>query len=280
MTTPTEMLAELLAAIETRFDRDAIETFWDCEPALSKFVSSGAALLAINEDLHRLVEDPAYMGRWRPGQISLARGAGFALVSALLGSSARYIHTTAHYGLYTPVGSEPLHYDLYALPEGFQDEVFDPSLRLIPAGSGSTAPGSVLRIEGDRYAYDFRITRPVVVVKLTLAPFHTLEWLFNRETLHAWQANDSELTATQLRVSAYLLGRMAHPSSLEPLLKLCAHPHHAVRWAAIQNLGRISRLQAIEKLEAAIHDPHPHIRRAAEAALAQIRRASTPAPLI
>lgn len=268
----------LLLAIEKHFDRQVLDSFWNCQPALVDFMSAQGAVAALNQDLSRLTDDPNYIGRWRPGQISLGRGAGYELVTALLPSGgSRYIHSTAHHGLFAPVGPEALNYDLYSLPEGFRNDVFDPAMRLIPAGSGSTAPGEVLRVRGDRYAYDFRVTRPQLIVKLSTAPFHTLEWLFNRETLHAWQANDSELSATQLRVGAYLLGRMAYPSSLEPLKQLCSHPHHAVRWAAIQNLGRISRAAALEKLEAAIHDPHPHIRRAAQASLAQIRRDSTPA---
>ena len=72
-----------------------------------------------------------------------------------------------------------------------------------------------------------------------------------------------------------VFGKFAHQSSLEPLKLLTGHPHHAVRWAAIQNLGRLSRAEALAALEAASHDPHPHIQRAARKTLGQVAPKTT-----
>ena len=69
--------------------------------------------------------------------------------------------------------------------------------------------------------------------------------------------------------AAPMLRGLANQSSLEPLEQLSSHPHHAVRWAAIQNIGRLSRRAAMPKLEQAVNDPHPHVRRAATNMLQQ-----------
>lgn len=259
--------------VERLFARDEIESFWNCESAFRDLIEAGFANQVLNAELQQLVQDPYFQGDWRPKQLMVARGSGYALAVSLFDSPRRYIHSAPFYGLYSPLGTVPLSYERYALPPQYRNEVFDPAIKLEPAGTGVVTPGEVLRIESTRYVYDFIITEPVLVAKFTCAQFHTLEWLFSRESLHAWQANDSELSSTQLRVAAYLLGRMAHQFSLEPLIKLTEHPHHSVRWAAIQSLGRMSRAVALEHLEKALSDRHPHIRRAAEKTLKQLRPA-------
>ncbi len=267
-------VAEFCDLVDREFDRARLSSFWSLETAFERLVNSAAAARALNTELHKLVRNPSYMGDWRPNQLLLHRGRGFALSIWLFEQSRQYAHTMPFYGMYAPMSSQALSYTRYELPEDYRNEVFDPRVRIQPLGPGSVAPGQVLKLEGDRYVYDFHIDKPVPVFKLTTAPFHSMEWLFNKNTGYAWQANDSELTATQLRVAAYILGKLADPSSVEPLSQLTRHAHHSVRWAAIQGLGRISRSAAIGKLEQATLDPHPHIQRAADKMLQQIRNKS------
>ena len=265
-------LARFVEQADRGFRRDALESFWDLEEEFRRFVASGCLGELLNRELRKLTANPSYMGDWRPNQLVLHRGRGFALSIGLFDQGRQYIHTTPFFGLYAPVGTDRLDYDLYRLPADYRNDVFDAALRLEPAGSGTCGPGEILRLQADRYAYDFKIERPVTVVKFTTAAFQNLEWLFDKDQLQARQANDSELNWTQLRVAAYILGRLAQPTSLEPLELLSTHPHHAVRWAAIQNLGRLSRGAALDKLESALDDVHPHVRHAAARTLSQVRQ--------
>jgi len=267
---PSREVADLAEAVEREFDRDEPETFWRCEDAFRTLLASGFAANVLRQELQTIANDPARIGDWQPNQLMVLRGRSYALSVALFESQRRYIHTTPFYAMYAPLGAQALHYDRYRLPANYRNEVFDPSLRLEPAGSGVTRAGEILQLWSREYAYDFHVEQPVLVAKLTTAPFHTLEWLFSKDSLRAWQANDSELPSTQLRVAAYILGRLAHQSSLEPLLTMTTHPHHAVRWAAIQAIGRLSRTEALAQLERAQNDPHPHIRRAAAKTLRQL----------
>jgi hypothetical protein len=262
---------EFAQRVDREFDREQLSTFWDLEAPFRQLLQSPFATDALNAELQRLLDEPAYMGEWRPNQLLLHRGRGFALTIHLFESSRRYVHTQPFLALLAPLAGRSLGYTRFELPADYRNDVFNPGLRIHAPVDAEIAAGDCLAMQADRYLYDFRIDTPVPVIKLTTAPFQTMEWLFNRESGYAWQANDSEITATQLRVAAYILGKLADPSSVEPLKQLTDHAHHAVRWAAVQSLGRINRSAAIEKLQASLADPHPHIRRAAAKTLAQLK---------
>lgn len=264
-------LARFTGQVDLNIGNDPPDSFWSLEEEFRRLLHSGFLAGFINRELRRLMDTPSHMGDWRPNQAMIHRGRGYALALWQFEQPRRYIHSTPFYGMYAPVGTESLYYDIYKLPRDYRNDVFDPAIRLEPAGSGITAPGGILLLQSDQYVYDFRIAKPLTVLKFTTAAFHTMEWLFNRDSLHAWQANDSELISTQLRVAAYVLGRLAHQTSLEPLELLATHPHHAARWAAIQNLGRLNRTAAQEKLRKALDDPHPHVRNAAAKTLRQLK---------
>ncbi|HZR37863.1 MAG TPA: HEAT repeat domain-containing protein [Nevskia sp.] len=264
-------LSRFREAVERRFRAESPDTFWSLEEAFRQLVVDGTFAAVFNRELRRLLDDPCYMGNWRANQIVLNRGRGHVLSIWLFDQPRRYIHSTPYYGMFAPLGAESLYYDVYRLPENYRNAQFDPEVRLEPAGSGFTAPGGVLLLDSDRYVYDFKVERPLAVAKFSSAAYQTLEWLFERDTLRAWQANDSELVSTQLRVAAYILGRLADASSLEALDSLSDHRNHSVRWAAVQTIARLDREAALQRLRQALDDPHPHLRRAAAGSLRRLQ---------
>lgn len=272
MTSLDPRLAEFATRVQPCLRRDAPEAFWEAEPALQALLSSGYITDALNRDLGALREDPTHFGNWRPSEWLLHRGPGYALAVARFELTRRFIHALPFYGMLSPLGGASLRYRRYRLPPAYDNPVFTPGLTLVPDGEGSLAAGEILRLHSDRYAYDFQLSEPALVVKLSTAAIRPLEWLFSRDQLQSWQANDADLSYTQLRVAADVLGKFAHQSSLPALKLLSEHPHHSVRWAAIQSLGRLSRSEAIAYLQQALQDRHPHIRRAAQKTLDQIQK--------
>jgi len=268
------LLADFVQDVDSRYKKAEPETFWLCEQAIARLLAEGALSDWINQQLRSLIADPQRAGDWTATEAVLHRGNGWAVSVAIFDSPRRFIHALPFLAFYAPLDSE-LTGGRYRLPEGFRNDVFDPALRLEPAGTVSVGRGELLRLETDRYAYDFHIPRPLAVLRFASTSLRPLEWLFSKSTLQAWQANDAELSSTQLRVAAYVLGKVAHHSSIGPLRDLAAHPHHAVRWAAIQNLGRLSRSEALVKIREAVNDPHPHVRRAAQKTLDQLDRRTT-----
>ncbi|MGH2359559.1 MAG: HEAT repeat domain-containing protein, partial [bacterium] len=247
------------------------ETFWSCEEPLGRLLAGGAVADWMNQQLQSLIANPQRVGDWSAAEAVLHRGNGWTASVAIFDSPRRFIHALPFLAFYAPLGAE-LVGGRYRLPEGFRNDVFDPNLRLEPAGTVRAGDREVLRLETDQYAYDFQLPRPLPVLRFASASLRPLEWLFSKNTLQAWQANDADLSSTQLRVAAYVLGKIAHHSSIGPLRRLAAHPHHAVRWSAIQNLGRLSRSEALAKIREAVNDPHPHVRRAAQKTLDQLDR--------
>lgn len=269
MTSPLAAFAE---GVQSSYSAAKPETFWKCEPAVRRLIQSGAVPTWFNDQLRTLVSDPQSLGDWGAKELTLHRGKDWVVSIALFDTPRRYIHVLPYFAFYAPLGGASMTANRYKLPGGYRNDVFDSTVRLEPSGTVNIQGGDVLPLEPDQFAYDFQITRPVPVLRLATAPVRPLEWLFSKSTLQAWQANDATVAYTQLRVAAFVLGKTAHHSSIGPLRRLAQHPHHAVRWAAIQNLGRLSRSEALAKIREAVNDPHPHVRRAAQKTLDQLDR--------
>ena len=268
MSTRATRFEKFSAEIQRIFDRTRPDSFFACESAFREFLDQDFIEDCIRTQLALLCEKPYASGDWTLHQLVLSRGPGFTLSLALIDEQTRFIHTSPCLALYSPIGNA-LRYDCYRLPPSYRNAVFDSSLRLERTRSGVAGQGEVLQIHPEREVHDFQIAAPQLVIKFASSPWHMLEWLFDRDTLLPKQANDAALSTTQLRVASYLLGRLGHRSSIEPLKKLSDSAVPSVRWAAIQNLGRLDAQEALRKLERAVNDPHPHIRRAAQKSLAQ-----------
>lgn len=262
-------LADFVRDIESHYNAAAPDTFWLSEQPIRRLLAEGIVADWINDQLGSLVADHQHIGNWFATEAVIHRGNGWSISVASFDSPRRFIHALPFLAFYVPLNSD-LGGERYRLPVGFRNDVFDPSLRLEPAGTVAVAAGEPLRLETGTYAYDLHISRDMPLLRFASTALRPLEWLFGKSTLQAWQANDAELSSTQLRVAAYVLGKIAHHSSVAPLRKLSSHDHHAVRWAAIQNLGRLSRTEALVKIREAVNDPHPHVRRAAQKTLDQI----------
>jgi len=266
-------IAEFVAGVGQLYNPRRPETFWACEDLFRNLLASRSQIQThLNEEIRRLIADPHHLGDWLPNEWVLYRTGGIVVSISLLESHRRFIHVLPFYALHGSLSAASLSYELYRLPKGFESAVFDPSVQLEHVGMRSAAGGEPIRIESDSYAYDFKPDQPIPVLRFVTNAVRPLEWLFSKETLRAWQANDAYLRFTQLRVAADVLGKLAHHTSLGPLKSLCDHPHHAVRWSAIQNLARVNRSEAIQRLERAANDPHPHVRSAALKTLERLQR--------
>lgn len=255
-----------LEEIRSRLKSPDPNTFWACEDAFRRLLQTHFAQAWINRELSRLLADDKYLGNWLPHEVVLSRHEAFSISITLFDGPLRYIHALPFLGFYAPLQSA-VTIDVYSLPTAYRNDVFDPTLKLQLEKTVTVECAEAIKIESDRFAYDIKPVGPTPVLRFTTRALHPMEWLFSRTTLQAWQANDADLSFTQLRVAAYVLGKIAHHSSIDPLRMLASHPHHAVRWAAIQSLGRLNRSEALLKIREAVNDPHPHVRSAAQKTL-------------
>jgi hypothetical protein len=264
-------LEQFCADLDGAYRTGDAQSFWACEPFVTRFVQADLVQALVNERLRQLIDDPRRDQDFQIKEVVLRRSERWTLSVSLFDLPHRYVHALPYLSFCAPVGQALKAY-VYRLPSSYRNELFDPAVQLEPVGPVATEPGQVLRLDSDSFAYDFQIPRPICVLRVNTAALRPLEWLFSKTTLQAWQANDADLAHTQLRVAATVLGKIAHQSSIEPLKQLATHPHHAVRWSAIQNLGRLSRSEALVKIKEAVNDPHPHVRRAAQKTLDQLNK--------
>ncbi|MBO9880511.1 HEAT repeat domain-containing protein [Xanthomonas sp. D-109] len=110
--------------------------------------------------------------------------------------------------------------------------------------------------------HDIQISHPILVAKLIGPIRESLQWMVDRPSLKVVQAISSSPVHSELEIMARALGAMRNGGT-NALEKLVAHDIHFVRWAAIQAMGRISPARAMELLEKATTDEHPHIRQSA-----------------
>lgn len=268
-----EPLKPLLDALEARVKiASHAEVFFQLQEPLEALVSSGYPARAIAEDLQKTLQEPTRLGKWKPNELVLHADRRVELSVWSFSRPRQYIHTVASHTMLAPCTATPLAYRRFRLPAKYDNRVFDRNLKLDYVDEGVTRQGEVLCLAAGGLLYDFLVQQPTPLLKLTYGPIETMEWLFHRDTGAAWKISDSDAAATQARVGAYVLGQMSHPSSAEALKELSFHRSHAVRWAAIQALSRISVSEALERLRAALDDSHPHIRRAAERTLGAMQQ--------
>jgi hypothetical protein len=246
-------------------------TFFQFEKHLATLVASGYPARSLESELLKTLQEPTWLGRWKPNEQVLYASHRLELSIWCFSKPRQYIHTVSSHVMVSPCGQTGLRYRRFRLPPTYENRVFDRNLKLQYVDEGQTAPGEVLCLTAGGLLYDFLLDSPTPLVRLTYGPIETMEWLFHRDTGAAWKISDSDAAATQMRVAAYVLGQMSHTSSTTPLKHLTFHESHTVRWAAIQALSRISVSDAVERLRAAVNDPHPHIRRAAERTLSAMQ---------
>ena len=260
-------MTDLIEQLKNDLEPSDGATFFSYVPQLKKLVAEGYPARAVEADLTRVCGNPSYHGDWRPNEIYLHRSDKVGLSVWYYERQRHYIHTIPYHTILIPCGRVGLRYHRYRLPTGFDSRVFDRTLKIELVDEGYTPPGEALELCAGWLIHDFLIERPTPVLKFEFGPIETTKWMFHRDSGLAWKMSDSSSAATQLRVAAHILGRMARTTSIEPLVSLTQHPSHTVRWAAIQNLSRISKSMAVECLKIARTDPHPDIRRAANRTL-------------
>ena len=173
--------------VESQFLTIEAATFWACEPLLRRFLAEGVAERWLTEQLRQLAGSEDDLGAWQPKEAQVYRGEGWQLSLAVLETPQRFIHLAPYLAFYSPLNGE-LTVDRYRLPPRFRNDVFDPSMRLGPPERITVPSREILRLDSTQFAYDFQISEPVPVVRFTSRNLHSLQWLFSKDTLQAWQA--------------------------------------------------------------------------------------------
>jgi hypothetical protein len=234
----------------------------------------------MNALLRQLATDPDQLLRCGSSKfLLLGSGDGYSIGLSIIDRRPRHLHWHPSHIWYRGLGTHGGTMSRYRLPDGTSNSVVNPAVRLDLVESRAFGPGDIMVRDGGRdiIDLDFEENRGLVLLRLQLRLLGDLEWMFDRTSLTAVGASTLNPTSSQLTSLAHAASLIGDKSSVEPLEAILAHPSHAVRWGAVQAIGRLDRGAALSALRRLSDDPHPHVRASAVRALQKAEAAAASA---
>ena len=250
--------------------------FWDAEPLFRGLASSTFLTDVLLHELSNLARDDAYipLGGLTEMDLALVRVERFTLAVRVLEPDAvlsKRLYSRGEHSMVTAIdfpGCGSFAYHHYAQPQPEPVTVLDRTKKLTDLGPKKLVSSEVLRFEAARDVYKgLPVDAPIILLFLLSRPVVRLQWEYDPETLTPVRAVAACPQAARLQFTARMLGEIGDQASLEPLESLLDHQDHFVRWEALRALARLNIDRALPQLEAALDDPHPHIRNAAGTSL-------------
>lgn len=267
------MTDPLLAIDEVCRDGLTESNMPQCRAAFEALLASAHVVRLLNAELQEILDnDVSDRLSWGAGQYIIESNRRYSLHLATHTRSPTYLYSATSVGMVSPLGTEPVPYDRYRLPEDWSNAVFDAEVRPKLVDSAVAYPGEIIEFHrGD--IIDLKFTGDACLVKFFSTDFDAVMWSFDRATLTPLHAYSASMESTIYVYMADALAEFGGERAVPGLVHLAGHPVHYVRWKAIQMLGRTCYDAAVTALEKAVDDEHPHIRNAARRTLAQIRPA-------
>lgn len=267
-------LSALLARVESSI---ADEGDWiaECASAFGDFLREApcAAASALNGILRVLDSEPGSQSRsWDFKQVVLAEGDSYVLLCSLFDEPLEHIYSSPFKALVGVLGPGNLLCDQYRLPATHRPAVLDTNETLAYEATRTVRPFDYMVLDGATTAYDFYALEPTVLVRLFVRSSDALHHIFDRATLRPWLVQAGEPASTQIVCLLQALARFGNPTSVPHLDDASRHPHHFVRWAAVQAMAAIDPARAREQVRLALTDEHPDVRDAARRSLELLER--------
>ena len=267
------MTDPLLAIEQACSDGLTENNYAACLAAFEEFLAAGCISRLLNAELQEMYDNEAADRQsWNAGQYVIQANERYSLHLATHRRSPTFLYSATSVGMVSPLGTKPVAYDRYRLPDGWCNEIFDPSVRPRLVESAVAKPGEIIQFHsGD--IIDLKFDGEACLAKFFSTDFDAVMWSFDRHSLEPLHAYSADMESTIYTYMAEALAEFGGQRAIPGLTCLSTHPVHYVRWKAIQMLGRVCQASTVSALEAASNDPHPHVRNAAQKSLANIRQA-------
>lgn len=247
--------------------------FWRCGDAFETLMASGFLRGVVHRFLQTMLDTPTHAtGQWQMRHNVLIQHPCYSLRAAwtlLDAASEATIASHASHGMIGSLGSQPIVIDMYRLPP-VDLEVFEKGAALEFSHQVLLEPGQILELDGEHWVADAQSSAGNCLVSFTSAPIGSQVWSFDRASKQSWTVSASSTEATQIKETLGILRRFKLTAAASTVDRLCAHPHHDIRWEAIKTLGVLDSALAIERLCKARSDAHPHVRASAARTLSTL----------
>ncbi|WP_373986698.1 HEAT repeat domain-containing protein [Duganella sp. BuS-21] len=207
--------------------------------------------------------------------IILARGPTFA-VSLRLASESKKTDLASNSDIFFIAAlDQPLTYRRFLLDDAVDLNIFTPDIQLAEQPVEVAPPMSVVKFSDPKVLFEIEVSHPTKIIRLVINRPRlmraSLLWSFSRQTLRPLGVSANEFKDTAMVHACEVLTEFDDDSSLAPLQELATSASaHFVRWAAIKSLASIDADKALEIVQHAKFDSHPHIRSAAISAEQQL----------
>ncbi len=252
---------------------DLRTAFWRCGDAFEALVASGFLKEIGHGFMQTMLATPTHAtGQWQVHHAVLIQQPAYSLrvTWSLVDSPFEpTIASHASHGMIHSIGAEPVVIDMYRLP-AVDLEVFETGAALEYSHQVVLAPHQTLELDGQHWVADARSSAGNCLVAFTSAPIGSQVWSFDRASRQSWAVSASSQESTQIKETLGILRRFKLKAAAPTVDRLCAHPHHDIRWEAIKTLGVLDAAMAIERLREARSDAHPHVRASAQRTLSTI----------
>lgn len=146
--------------------------------------------------------------------------------------------------------------------------VFDMACTVALVERRSLVPGQYVYLDG-RFDYvnmGYR-SRFISLVATAKRPAKFVSEKFSAADGRAKYVTASATETTRLEYACEVLKHLGDEGSVPPLLRLCAHPAHFLRWRAVEALINVDFAAGRDVLRQFLSDEHPHVRASARTAL-------------
>lgn len=280
----TKTLLEIFDTdVSKKLCKSPVESFWQCRSDFELLLNSDAIVNELNDAIRPQIDNPSYISQkahinnfflldsqyydlsiswYLENQTSTFQNGNYI-------SSPTGLCTMGKHGMIAAIGKKSVVCDLYEMPE-VNIEIFESGLKLKKIDTLELKPGQVLEVNGLKHVLGIHETFGQCLLRFYSAPVSSIIWSFDKETLKSWGASATVLKQTQIKVLMNILKRLNYQESATNILQYCEHESHEVRWEAIITLGILAPEMAMQQLEKAILDVHPHVSSAAKKALQEI----------
>jgi hypothetical protein len=160
----------------------------------------------------------------------------------------------------------------YALEANCDPAVLDRSCGLTPLADVVLAPGEHFCLEA--WCDVSELSGSGVVFTLQSPLVYATRWAYSRATLKPVAIVAAERGLGRLEDALQMLSILGGPTHAKACEALLNHQSHAVRWEAVRVAFALGHPDSRRLIDDATRDQHPHVRKAASAAMAMLAEVS------
>ena len=252
----------------------------ECVELVRELAGSDVLRERIAGELAALAATPTYTpsrsataNHWVLWTASDGRRANLALVRvpAALRDDADYLTDAPAHQVLAPCGPGGIAVERYEQCAAADPEVMGGEEALAPRGTVTLGRGDVLVLRPRRDVVDLPPGPEARYLLVFEGPrLLTQRWVYDKETRRAVASVAADPRHASLEGGMRLLRVLGHTAAAPVVAALASHEAHFVRWSAIRYAMALDPAEGHRLLRAALADPHPHVRRGAERALARV----------